>query len=88
MPRKSPGKTLIGLCCAATLLDLDQSTIRKGLCGTDVLSQVRRGNGSRQRVSLILEEVVALKAEWIEIEERKRRLKILDRDQRQRLVIQ
>ena len=59
-------QTLIGLCCAARLLDLDESTIRKGLCGTDLLTRVRRGSGKRQRVSLILEEVIALKAEQIE----------------------
>lgn len=58
-------QTLIGLCCAAALLDLDESTIRKGKCGTDSLTQVRKGSGKRQRVSLILEEVIALKAEWI-----------------------
>jgi hypothetical protein len=59
-------QTLIGLCCAAVLLDLDESTIRQGKCGTEGLTLVRRGKGRRQRVSLILEEVVALKAEWIE----------------------
>lgn len=63
-------QTLIGLCCAAALLDLDESTIRKGLCGTDVLTQVRRGSGKRQRVSLVLEEVIALKAEQIEAHRR------------------
>ena len=57
--------TLIGPCCAAALLDLDVSTLRKGLAGTATLSQVRRGHGKRQRISFILEEVIALKSEWI-----------------------
>lgn len=54
-------QTLIGLCCAAVLLDLDESTIRKGLCGTEILTLVRRG----KRTSAILEEVIELKASWI-----------------------
>ena len=67
-------KTLIGLCCAAALLDLDESTIRKGLCGTDGLTIVRRGTGKRQRVSMILEEIVELRAIWIEAEISKRQV--------------
>lgn len=59
-------QTLIGVCCAAALLDLSESAILQGLCGTEDLTQIRRGRGKRQRVSLILEEVIALKAEWIE----------------------
>ncbi len=59
-------QTLINLCCAARMLDLDESTLRKGQAGTESLTQVRRGNGRRQRVSFILEEVVELKIEWIE----------------------
>jgi hypothetical protein len=48
------------------LLDLDESTLRKGKAGTESLTQVRRGNGKRQRVSFILEEIIRLKTEWIE----------------------
>jgi hypothetical protein len=59
-------QTLISPCCAAVLLDLDVSTVRKGEAGTDGLTQVRRGRGKRQRISFILEEVIALKTEWIE----------------------
>ena len=59
-------QTLIAPCCAGTLLDLDESTLRKGKAGTELLTHVRRGHGKRQRVSFILEEVLELKAEWIE----------------------
>ncbi|MDQ3179158.1 MAG: hypothetical protein M3Q33_01425 [Acidobacteriota bacterium] len=59
-------QTLIAPCCAGMMLDLDESTLRKGKCGTESLTQIRRGNGKRQRVSFILEEVIALKSEWIE----------------------
>jgi len=62
--RKS--NTLIPLCCAARMLDLDESTLRKGQAGTESLTQVRRGHGKRQRVSFILEEIILLKTEWIE----------------------
>lgn len=58
-------KTLIAPCCAAVILDLDESTLRKGQAGTESLTQVRRGNGKRQRISFILEEVIALQSEWI-----------------------
>lgn len=57
-------KTLISFCCAATLLDLSESTVRKRLCGTENLTHVRKGNSPR--TSLILEEVLQLKSEWIE----------------------
>jgi len=67
--RKS--QTLIAPCCAALLLDLDESTLRKGLAGTESLTQVRRGSGRRQRVSFILEEIIRLKTEWIEAAQRK-----------------
>ncbi len=67
--RKS--NTLIAPCCAAVLLDLDESTLRKGLAGTESLTQVRRGNGKRQRISFILEEIIRLKTEWIEAAQRK-----------------
>jgi hypothetical protein len=63
-------QTLISPCCAAAILDLDESTIRKGLAGTENLTPVRRGHGKRQRISFILEEVVSLKAEWIEAAQR------------------
>ena len=59
-------KTLIGVCCASTLLDLDQSTLLKGFAGTQDLTQIRHGNGKRQRVHFLLEEIVLLKIEWIE----------------------
>ncbi len=62
--RKS--QTLVAPCCAAMLLDLDESTLRKGKAGTESLTQVRRGNGKRQRISFILEEIIRLKTEWIE----------------------
>jgi hypothetical protein len=67
-------QTLIGLCCASTLLELDESTIRKGGCGTEGLTLIRRGTGKRQRVSLILEEVIELRASWIEAERNKHRV--------------
>ena len=54
--------TLINLCCGATILNLDESTVRKGLCGTENLTQVRQG----RRVSLILEEVIELKTAIIQ----------------------
>jgi len=74
---KRTSQTLIGACCAARLLDLDESTLRKGLAGTESLTQVRRGYGKRQRVSFILEEIVALKIEWIEAAQHtKSRLKL------------
>ena len=59
-------QTLIAPCCAGALPDLHESTLRKGQGGTENLTQVRRGGGKRQRVSFILEEVLQLKAEWIE----------------------
>lgn len=65
-------ETLIPPCCAGTILDLDESTLRKGLAGTESLTQVRKGMGKRQRISFILEEVIALKAAWI-AEAKKRR---------------
>jgi len=66
MPLIRQKETLIGLCCAATLLDLDESTVRQKKCGTENLTHIRRGTGKRQRVSLILEEVIALKSSLIE----------------------
>ena len=60
-------KTLISPCCASALLDLDESTLRKGQAGTESLTQVRRGNGKRQRISFVLEEVIALQSEWIRV---------------------
>ena len=62
--RKS--ETLIGVCRASTLLDLDESTRRKGQAGTQDLTQTRHENGQRQRVHFILEEIISLKIEWIE----------------------
>ncbi len=59
-------QTLIAPCCAGMLLDLNESTLRKGKAGTQGLTQIRRGDGKRQRVSFILEEVLQLKSEWIE----------------------
>ena len=69
--RKS--ETLIGVCCASVLLDLDESTLRKGHAGTESLTQVRHGNGKRQRVHFILEEIISLKIEWIEAARRTNR---------------
>lgn len=65
-------QTLIAPCCAGILLDLHESTLRKGQAGTESLTQVRRGNGKRQRVSFILEEVLELRAEWIEAARRQK----------------
>jgi hypothetical protein len=79
-------QTLIGLCCAAALLDLNESTIRQGKCGTEGLSQIRRGTGKRQRISLVLEEVIALKAEWIEEEQRKQQRRVFQPRQKIHLV--
>jgi hypothetical protein len=79
-------QTLIGLCCASALLDLDESTIRQGKCGTDALTLIRRGTGRRQRVSLILEEVIALRAEWIEAEMKKRTVRSGERKTKLQLV--
>lgn len=66
-------QTLIAPCCAGMLLDLDESTLRKGKAGTENLTQIRRGNGKRQRVSFILEEVLQLKSEWIEAAQKPKR---------------
>ena len=66
-------QTLIAPCCAGTLLDLDESTLRKGKAGTESLTQIRRGNGKRQRVSFILEEVLQLKSDWIEAARKSRK---------------
>ncbi|MCA1623358.1 MAG: hypothetical protein LC778_06070 [Acidobacteria bacterium] len=63
---RGKSQTLIAAGCAARLLDLDESTLRKGLAGTESLTQVRRGHGKRQRVSFILEEIISIKTEWIE----------------------
>jgi hypothetical protein len=60
-------QTLISPCCAAAILNLDESSLRKGCAGTESLTQVRRGNGKRQRISFILEEVIALQSEWIRV---------------------
>ena len=66
--KTTENKTLINLCCAARLLNLDESTVRKGLCGTDVLTQidVSKPFAKKRRISLILEEVIELKTKWIE----------------------
>lgn len=58
--------TFISPCCAARLLDLDESTLRKGQAGTESLTQIRHGGGRRQRIHFLLEEIILLKAEWIE----------------------
>lgn len=65
-------QTLIAPCCAGALLDLHESTLRKGQAGTENLTQVRRGSGKRQRISFILEEVLQLKSEWIEAAQRQK----------------
>lgn len=75
---KRKSQTLIASCCAGMILDLDESTLRKGQAGTENLTQVRRGNGKRQRVSFILEEVLQLKTEWIEAAQKpSRRLRLV-----------
>jgi hypothetical protein len=74
---KSKSQTLIPPCCAATLLDLDESTIRKGLAGTESLTPIRRGHGKRQRISYILEEVIDLKAQWIAEAKKPQRLRLV-----------
>jgi hypothetical protein len=51
--------TLIRLKQAAEMLNLDESTVRKGCAGTAHLTKVRQGSGRRQRISLVLEEVEA-----------------------------
>ena len=63
---RKQSQTLVAPRCAAMLLDLDESTLRKGKAGTESLTQVRRGSGKRQRISFILEEIILLKIEWIE----------------------
>jgi len=77
-------KTLIGLCCASALLDLDESTIRKGLCGTEELTLVPRG----KRISAILEEVIELRAKWIDeaIVKQNKTLKSASSNKRLKLV--
>jgi hypothetical protein len=69
-------ETLIGTDCAAALLDLSESAVRLKKCGTENLTHIRRGTGKRQRISLILEEVIELKAGLIEaaIKERLKKL--------------
>ncbi len=67
-------QTLIPPCCAGTILDLDESTVRKGQGGTENLTQVRSGHGKRQRVHFILEEVLQLKSEWIEGAQKTRKI--------------
>jgi hypothetical protein len=59
--RKQPEQavTLITLREAAEMLRLDESTIRKGRAGTDVLTLVRQGRGKRQPIFLVREEVEA-----------------------------
>ena len=59
-------ETLIAPCCAAALLDLDESSLRKGCAGTENLTQVRHGSGKRQRIHFIPEEIISLKSGWIE----------------------
>ena len=52
---------------AARILKLNEASIRKRLGGTGHLTHIRRGNpgSQRQRVVLIMSEVVALRREWI-----------------------
>jgi hypothetical protein len=56
-PDEKPKHTLINLHDAAAMLNLDESTIRKGCAGTAHLTKVRQGTGKRQRISLLLDEV-------------------------------
>ena len=66
--QQSPAQpvTFVKLKDAAEMLQLDESTIRKGRAGTDVLTLVRQGTGKRQRVFLVLEEIEAYKASLVE----------------------
>jgi hypothetical protein len=59
------GESLISATEAAKILDLNERTVRGGMADTHTLTQVRRGHGERQRVSFVLEEVIALKDRWI-----------------------
>lgn len=65
-PPEKEQVTLITLREAAELLRLDESTIRKGRAGTDVLTLVRQGRGKRQPIFLIREEVEAHIASMVE----------------------
>jgi hypothetical protein len=58
--------TLIPLRRGAEMLCLDESTIRKGQAGTAHLTKVRQGEGKRQKVCLVLEEVEAHIASMVE----------------------
>jgi hypothetical protein len=70
--------TLITLREAAEMLRLDESTIRKGRAGTDVLTLVRQGRGKRQPIFLIREEVEGHIASMVEhARSQKRRIKEL-----------
>lgn len=66
-PPPKPPQTLITAKQAGTILTLSASTLLSGKSGTHVLSQVRLGDGERARVRFILEEVEALKSEWISV---------------------
>ncbi len=44
---------------AAELLSLDESTVRKGLAGTEHFTKVRQGKGQKQRIFLLRAEVDA-----------------------------
>jgi len=56
---KYTGPVLIPLKQAAEILCLDESTLRKGEAGTGSLTRVRQGEGKRQRVFFVLQEVQA-----------------------------
>lgn len=57
-------KTLTTFAAASKILQLSESAVRKGLCGTHVLSRVPVPNS--KRTNLILEEVNQLKDKWID----------------------
>ena len=61
-----PESRLISLRDAAAILCCDESSIRKGLCGFDRLTLVRRGTGKYQRILLVREEVEDFVREEIE----------------------
>ncbi len=68
-----PRPTLITLREAAEMLRLDESTIRKGRAGTDVLTKVRLGTSKRARIRLDRNEVEAYIASMFENARRQKR---------------
>ncbi len=63
----------------AELLSLDESTVRKGLAGTEHFTKVRQGRGEKQRIFLLRAEVDAHLQSLIEYarEQNKRSLRLV-----------